>query len=440
MSTSNRHRASTTILGASLLTTMGTLPVFLLASQSVLIRDELGFGERRFGIAVAAFFASAAICAIFGGKAADRVGRRASTVLAGIVAGIGGLGVALVAHNWALLVAFVVLLGAANAACQVTSNLTLARVVPAHRRGIGFGVKQAAVPLAIVLAGLAVPTVTASLGWRSTFLLCGVAGLGVALLAAVRSQTHAASPRVPSGHGRDLPPLAPLIVAMLAVCLGSAAANSLAAFLPSWGFQIGLSVSQTGLLLAVGSALNIAGRLLAGFLADRREGRNLPVVAAQLLIGGIAVAIVSVPIPAVVVPAAVAALAIGWSWPGLMLYAVVRIGRDSPAGASGLVQAGAFAGGAAGPLIFGFLVEAIGYQHTWHTAAVALLLAAGLVHLARRMFVADLRRRPPREPITYGGTRANPQRTPAPPTAAQLPAPEPEPATPEEQDHHHPPG
>ena len=45
-----------TLLGASAITTLGTLPVFLLSSQSVYIRDDLGFDELRFGVAVSVFF------------------------------------------------------------------------------------------------------------------------------------------------------------------------------------------------------------------------------------------------------------------------------------------------------------------------------------------------------------------------------------------------
>src|SRR5919106_6564593 len=89
-----------TVLGASLMTTLGTIPVFLLGSQSVLIRSDLGFDESRFGIAVSAFFASAAVSALLGGRVADRLGRRTSTVAAGLLAAAGGWGLAWAAYSW----------------------------------------------------------------------------------------------------------------------------------------------------------------------------------------------------------------------------------------------------------------------------------------------------------------------------------------------------
>ncbi len=390
------------IAAASGLTTLGTLPVFLLASQSVLVRDDLGFGPRAFGLAVGAFFAAAAISAVLGGMVADRVGPRVSTVTAGTLAAAGGLGIGLGVDRWWSLLALMVVLGVANAACQVTANLSMARSVPAHRRGLGFGVKQAAIPLAIVLAGLAVPTVTAAFGWRSTFVACGATGVLVAV-AGLRRRVSTAT-AAPIGPGlRDAPPLRALLVAMTAIALASAAANALGAFFASWSFEVGLSPSQAGVLMAVGSALNIAARLLAGHLADRRHGRNLPVVAVQMLTGAVALVALSVPVVDVLVPAAVLAFAVGWSWPGLMLYAVVRLGRDSPATASGLVQAGAFLGGATGPLAFGYLVDLTGYATAWRIAAALFVVAALLVSVARRMFVADLVARPPREELGYGG-------------------------------------
>lgn len=74
-------RAALPILGASAMTTLGSLPVFLLASQSVVVRRELGFGEQQFGVAVAAFFGAAAL--VLGGGVADRAGHRLSTIVAG---------------------------------------------------------------------------------------------------------------------------------------------------------------------------------------------------------------------------------------------------------------------------------------------------------------------------------------------------------------------
>jgi MFS family permease len=398
-----------TVAGASALTTLGTIPVFLFSAQAVFIRSELDFDELRFGLAVSAFFASAALAAFLGGGLVDRLGRRRSTMMAGVLAAAGGLGMAWATYSWAALVALMVVLGTANAACQVTANLTLARAVPPHRRGLGFGVKQAAIPLSIVIAGLAVPVVGAAVGWRWSFTVTGLAG--VVVLATGLRIPRAPSARANRSAARDRPPMSALLAVMAAMMLASAAANSLGSFVALWGFEVGLTPSQAGLLMAAGSALNIVVRVFSGHRADLRHGRNLPIVAAQLLVGAVSLAALSVASPWTVVPAALLAFGLGWSWPGLLLYAVVRIGRDSPAVASGIVQGGAFVGGAAGPVLFGVVVGTLGYATAWRMAALLFLGAALLVLVSRRLFIADLVARPPQTPIGYGGGRGAPAHT-----------------------------
>ena len=118
-----------------------------------------------------------------------------------------------------------------------------------------------------------------------------------------------------------------------------------------------------------------------------------------MLVGGLALCVISIESPNTLVPAAILAMAVGWSWPGLFLFAVIRVGRDRGTSASGWLQAGAFAGGAAGPLAFGLVVDAAGYPLAWQLAGLALLTSSLLVVQARRDFIADLLARPPRESL-----------------------------------------
>jgi MFS family permease len=75
---------------------------------------------------------------------------------------------------------------AANALGQLSSNSALARHVPAHRQGLSFGVKQAAIPVSTLLAGAAVPTIALTAGWRWAF--GAAAGAARAALAAIPAQ------------------------------------------------------------------------------------------------------------------------------------------------------------------------------------------------------------------------------------------------------------
>lgn len=377
---------------ASIMTTLGAIPVFLLSAQSVFIRRELDFDEARFGLAVSCFFAAAATTAFLGGGIVDRLGRRRGTILAGAISALGGAGLAWGAHSYAVLVVALIVLGVGNAAMQVTSNLSLAKSIPRHRQGLAFGVKQSAIPFAIVLGGLAVPLTGAIFGWRWTFGITAI--LAALVIVGGLFLPREAVTRVAVKGSLEKAPALALALTALAMAVASAAVNSLGAFLASWGYQVGMTPSQTGFLMAAGSGLSIAARVLTGHLADRRSGRNLPVVAAQMFVGSAALAVVSIgSIPTLWV-SAILAFAVGWAWPGLMLFAVVRVGREAPGAASAAVQAGAFVGGAAGPVLFGLLVSHTGYPFAWRMASLFLLTAAGLVMLARRLFLQDLETRP----------------------------------------------
>lgn len=392
------------MLGASGLTTLGALPPFLLGAQAVRVRDDLGIGLAALGAGVSVFFGFAALGAVTAGLLFDRIGRRNGLLLAAALVVAGGTAMATAVRGPVSLLLCMAVLGLANAGCQTTANLTMARALPPGRRGLGFGVKQSAVPLAIMLGGLAVPTVGAWLGWRSTFVSTAAAGVVVALAALVRAAG-------PSGAVRrgdvadelDQPPWWPLLLAGLGITFASAAANFLGTFIASWGHEIGLTATTTGLLMAAGSAASIAVRVVSGHRADRRHGGNLAVVAFQMFAGALCVLGVAIGTEPTVLVLGFLGFAVGWSWPGLLLFAVARVGRDAPARASGVVQAGAFVGGALGPTTLGALAGGAGFRPAWFVAAAAFVTGGSLVLAARRGFRADLRARPPRTPLTWGG-------------------------------------
>lgn len=415
-----RRDTARTMLGASGLTVLGSIAPFLLGAQAVLMQRDLGFGPARLGLAVSVFFAVAALGTILGIGAFTRLGRRVGLVVAGGLVGAGGLLVATVVEGWWALALAMAVLGLANAACQGTANAAVATALPRHRRGLGFGIKQSAVPVAIMFGGLAVPTTTVLFGWRSTFLIVGTVGLVVAVVGLLRRVPEAAAaPRSPGAPPPDRAPRGPLLLCGLAITFASAGANFLGAYLASWAHDVGLTVEQAGLLLAVGSGSSVLVRVVIGHRADRRYGRNLPVVAAMTLAGAVCLALLGA-VPQVwgVVVFGFLAFAVGWSWPGLFLYAVARLGRDAPTQASSVVQAGAFTGGAVGPASFGLVVGLVSFQAAWYAASASFVLAAALLMVARAGFRRDLEARPPAEPFGYGGGHEQPRYTTRPPDAA----------------------
>lgn len=389
-----------TIAAAALSTVLGSLPVFLLGGLAVLVRRDLGFGEVQLGIAVSAFFSVAALTAVPAGWVAQRLGAWGTTVVAAGLSAIS-LVVMAAAPSYAVLLAGVALAGAANAHAQIGSNQALATVVPRSRQGLAFGIKQSAVPGATLLAGLALPALGLTLGWRPSLAVASL--LAVAYVALAPRPARDPSLAKPKQlDRRDDAAVQALVVVATAAALGSAAATSLAAFLVESAVAVGLAPSLAGLLLAGGSALGVSMRLLVGWRADTRDGRHLIRVAAMLAVGSVGMALLATGSGPALVPGTALAFGMGWSWPGLLNFVIVRHNPSAPAVATGINQTGVFAGGATGPIVFGLLVEIWSYRVAWSAAGLALLAAALLMTQGRRMMVADRARRaaapPPRQP------------------------------------------
>ena len=384
-----------TMLVAAAVTTMGTLPIFLLTAQAVLVQQDLGVNNAQVGMAATVFFATAALGSVPAGRLAERLGARAGPAVAGLLAVVSLLGIALFPVSYAFLLAFLVVGGLGNAMGQVSANLLLAQVVPARRQGVAFGVKQSAIPISALLGGLAVPAIGLTLGWRWAYAGAAAFALAVTLLA-----PHVAGRREGSGRSSAesvgtvvATATAPLVVIAIAMGLASAGTNALGAYLVIWSVHIGVEASAAGFLLAAASLLSIIARILSGITADRRGRRNLPVVAGQLTVGAVSLLLLATGGTTALVIGALTAFAIGWSWPGLLIFAVVRSSPGSPAVSTSIIQVGAFIGGAAGPGLFGLVVEAFSFQTAWRAAACSLALAAVMVLVGRRLLLTALSRR-----------------------------------------------
>jgi MFS family permease len=369
--------------GAVTTTTVSVLPVFLTGGLAVQISAELGFDPAGLGLAVALYFGVSALASLPGGWLVERFGAGPTSRIAVLGAGAAMASMGLLAESFAGLLMFLLAGAWCNVLGQLASNLTLARSVPATRLGLSFGIKQAAIPIATLLAGVAVPTIALTIGWRWAYLI----GAGVALLALLVTPTDGAG-RV---RGTAVPgerATAALSVLAVAAGLAAAAANALGIFLVASAVQRGIDPGLAGLTLTLGSVVGLALRLLHGWLADRRTGGHVAVVAGSLLLGAGGLALLAVPGPWALVLGTVLGFGLGWAWPGLLQFAVVRLNPSAPAAASSIVQMGVYAGGFVGPIGFGYLAAHLSFPTAWLVGAATMLVAAVLMVLGRQMLVA----------------------------------------------------
>ena len=197
--------------------------------------------------------------------------------------------------------------------------------MPAARLGLSFGIKQAAIPIATLLAGAAVPTVALTVGWRWAYLI----GAAVALLALLITPRDAAGrERSTSAPGERA--TAALSVIGIAAGLAAAAAGALGIFLVASAVDRGIDPGVAGLTLTLGSVVGLVLRLLHGWLADRRSGGHIAVVAGSLLLGAGGLALLAVPGTWALVMGTVVRLRARL---GLARAAAVRRGPAEPVGA-----------------------------------------------------------------------------------------------------------
>ncbi|MET7965651.1 MFS transporter [Micromonospora sp. NPDC005305] len=357
--------------GAIATTIACVLPVFLVGGLAVQMGDDLDFTPAGLGLAVSVYFGVSALASVPSGALVERYGP-AVVARAGILLSAGSLlAVAGLARSYPVLVALLALSAAANALGQLASNAALARHVPAHRQGLSFGVKQAAIPISTLLAGAAVPTVALTAGWRWAFVVAALAALAALPAVPLAERDRARTAAARAGRATTA-----LVVVGVAATLAAAAANALGTFVVDSAAGRGLSPALAGLTLTLGSAVCVAARVGAGWLADRRETGHVAVIAGMLVVGAVGLLLLAVAGPVPLVAGVVLGFGLGWAWPGLMNFAVVRLHPQAPAAATSITQTGVYAGGCLGPLGLGTIADAAGYPAMWGTAAAAMLLAA----------------------------------------------------------------
>lgn len=369
------------------------LPVFLVGALAVQMRGSLHFGAGSLGMVVGMYYAGAALSSVSLGHLVETVGalrtmRVACMVSAAVLALVAG-----VARSVLALAVLLVVAGVSSAAMQPAANTYLSRRMREDRQGMAFGAKQSAVPLTTALAGLAVPALALTVGWRWAFALAAVVAAVVAVVLPRPAQSLSAR-RAASTARPARPGARELWVMAAGFGLGLAATGSLTAFLASSAVAAGVGRGTAGLLVGAGGAAAVVGRVTVGWYADRRSGDHLPVVAAMLAVGAagyLALAAASANGATwAFLPVVVVVCGVGWGWNGLFNFAVVRYHPERPGWATGVTQTGGRLGGVAGPLLFGQIAGHTSYAVAWSAAAGACVAGSAIMLAGRWMAVHQL--------------------------------------------------
>ncbi|MBA2793521.1 MAG: MFS transporter [Thermoleophilaceae bacterium] len=362
------------------------LPGFLVGVLALQISRDLGVSVVGAASGVTAFFAAGALGAGVLGRLSQRIGALTAMRGASLVSGTCLLGIAAFASSLPVLFGLLALAGLANSAAQPAINLFMAEEVPRERQGLGFGLKQSAVPAAILLSGLALPALALPFGWRTAVAVCGVVALAVGASAGRRRTSE---PVEASARHAGPRPSAALVLLAVGGGLASFGPNALGAYIVASAVDVGVAEGAAGILVAVGSGLSFAARVALGARADRRADYGLTTVALLLAGGSAGFLLMASHAAGPFVVGALFAFTVGWAWPGLYNLAVVERNRGTPAAATGVTQTGIYVGAAAGPVTFGLLSAEAGYPAAWAVIAGTLLLAAAAIAAGERLNVRE---------------------------------------------------
>ena len=294
--------------------------------------------------------------------------------------------------NPVLLAALVALDGIGFAVATTGAMAALIeRRPPGANAGAIMGWYTGSVGAGYALAGVVGGTLGDALGLgRAIFVLALVPlGAGIALAAAVRSTSVAGAAEALPGRPhwlsgfREAPPL--VWLAFFVTLYINLVSGVVLTFFPIYGLEIGLTMSELGVLFAIHGAAAAIVRFGSGLVFQRVSyERILP---ATVVVSGASVAaLASVELLVV--------LAVAWGLigltRGLLRVASAALVMDSAAArdthrgaASGIYLAGLDLGKIIGPIVGGVAVGAIGFRATFVVVSVAfplvyLMLAASL--------------------------------------------------------------
>jgi len=229
-------------------------------------------------------------------------------------------------------------------------------------------------PSASMLAGIAVPALALTAGWRWAYVMG--ASLAILALVSVRLAIEPTPPTVTAERSIRVSSSRALFLAAASGGFLSFSAGALNAWVVGSGVDAGLGPGMAGASLSLGAACGIALRLYSGVRADRMRVRPFRVAGLTALLGAIGMASLAIRAPVVHVAATLLAFAAGWIWPVFTNFGIVRTNPAAAGAATGITQMGVYIGVFSAPLITGQLISRSGYQLMWMVVAATAVVGS----------------------------------------------------------------
>ncbi|MEU2006485.1 MFS transporter [Rhodococcus sp. NPDC019627] len=382
------RNAARQVLVAVLLNAVCVLPSFLVSSMPGAIASDLQLDPVVLGFAFSAFWLVASVAAYPMASKANIWGPVRALRVAGILAFLLCILLASSARSAGTLVITLGLAGCAPALATPAMNMVIMSAVPARRRASAFAVASTGPVAALMLAGIVGSAFESSIGWRSAFVLSGIAAVLLTPLVKSAAETPPTTPTPPAADHTDsnprAPSLRPLAVMMVGVLAGNLALGAATAFMVLAAPAAGMDSDHASLAVSAGAGASIVLRLVCAALVDRRGWDPFPMCWLMMLAGAVGFGFLASSASWTYVLGLLLALGPGWSWISLLVHGVMCRYPHAVARASGIVQSAYFIGGVIGPVIMGVIIATSSYSAAWSVMVGAQVTAALFVILAGR--------------------------------------------------------
>jgi MFS family permease len=378
-----RRRAASYGLALSLAAlTAASFAAVGFSANAPFIRDSFGLSHAGIGAIASAVYGTASATSVVGGRLTDRTGPGPVLVLSMLALGLG-VAIAAVAPGAVVFFAGVLVCGLGYGLVNPPTNV-LANPRSARRRGLAMSVKQSGIPLGGIVAGASLPPVAAVAGWRWAM----AAPVAVCALLAFASVTTGGRGGAKATLHRDEQPPDVVLRRFPGHAFGFLMAGvqvTIFTFLTVYLTEDRhLSAGRAGSMLALLMVGGLVGRLVWGWVSDRRPGDRVRVLQAISLLSGAALVLVPALGTAMLAGAAlvVGCCAVGWNG----VY-IATVSESAPPETIGVTTGVALLlvnlGAVVLPPAFGALVGVAGWQGGWYLCAALSLLALGVLQVSR---------------------------------------------------------
>lgn len=388
-------RSFAAIRNTVLVTTMvsTTFQLFVVSVLASVLIDEFSLSRFQLGLIGSLNTAVGAISAPWTGRFTDRIGARQSSIVAQLICVVGFVVMA-IADSIAILILSAVILGIPQGWGNPTTNALIAERVPPGRRGVVTGIKQSGVQIGIVLAGVSLPVMADTIGWRAAmWVYAGVfACLAVLplLLPAepLKLDASTSEAQTDGGPKRAYNMRAVWLIALYAFLMGTGG-GAIGRFLALFAEEeVGMTNRTAGLVLALTGVAGVISRVYAGRIAEHRIA-PLRLLSILALIGSSVglLLLLTLQVGSWLLWVVAVTFAVGHAaWNAVAMLAIILGVDKSQAGrASGAVMFGFLGGLAIGSPVAGLAIDATdSYQPVWIAAFILALASSVVAQFAHR--------------------------------------------------------